>query len=730
MSILRRVSRFRIDEIDYPTFIGNTIIQSSLVVGSEIPRFCYHEKLSIAGNCRMCLLEFNYPRSLKPLASCALPIMSGMSIYTNTVLVKHSREGVLELLLLNHPLDCPVCDQGGECDLQDETARFGGDRGRFYESKRAVEDKECGPTIKTSMNRCIHCTKCVRFCHEICGEPVMGALGRGADMEIGTFVDEVIESELSGNLVDLCPVGALTSKPYAFRARPWELRTFETVDVIDSLGSKIRVDIRGTEIMRVLPSQAEDINEDWITDRTRFSYDGLKVQRLHSPMVRMQSNLVPVTWETAFLISSFFLRSFVRSLSFSETYLNVFLDRQNSIFGIFGDLTDSETMVSLSDFFKELGSNFLTFQENLPINIDFRSNYLLNLPINILEKSDLCVLVGVNLRLELPLLNLRIRKAFLQNNALVISFGFITNLTYQYFQQGGNLVSFFNFLNGRSYASKCLLDANFPIIFVGSSFLKNFSNMLSFEVFRSLLKYSNIYTSTGWVGISLVDSRIALNSCRDLGLESSSIFDNLNNSKGSFVYLCGVERVLNFYSCANFFHFVIFQGHSGSLNVAQADVVLPGSTFVEKESMYTTLEGRIQKTKFLLSSPVLARVDWKIIVGLKIFFFTHYSEESIFADRFSSLSGTKISEIRERLMQHCPSYKVPSVISSHKTHEFFYLFLQFVNPTMFRIVFYIYNFFFISSSKNFFFTNSITQNSKIMSLCASRFSNRQNNFWK
>ncbi len=244
-------SQFQIDSVDYPTLLNNTVMQSSLSIGYEVPRFCYHEKLSIAGNCRMCLLEVAYPRSLKPMASCALPLMPYMSLYTNTVMVKKAREGVLELLLINHPLDCPVCDQGGECDLQEQTQKYGGDRGRFYESKRAVEDKECGPIVKTSMNRCIHCTKCVRFCTEVCGESVLGTLGRGSNMEIGTYVDESIDSEFSGNLPDICPVGALTSKPYAFRARPWELRSFETLDIIDSLASRIRVDIRGTEIIRL-----------------------------------------------------------------------------------------------------------------------------------------------------------------------------------------------------------------------------------------------------------------------------------------------------------------------------------------------------------------------------------------------------------------------------------------------------------------------------------------------
>jgi len=368
-------SLFQIDSIDYPTLPSNTAMQSSLSIGYEVPRFCYHEKLSIAGNCRMCLLEISYPRSLKPMASCALPLMPNMSIYTNTVMVKKAREGVLELLLINHPLDCPVCDQGGECDLQEQTQKYGGDRGRFYESKRAVEDKECGPIVKTSMNRCIHCTKCVRFCTEVCGESVLGTLGRGSNMEIGTYVDESIESEFSGNLPDICPVGALTSKPYAFKARPWELRSFETLDIIDSLASRIRIDVRGTEIMRILPSQTDEVNEDWITDRTRFSYDGLKTQRLHAPLIKISGFFVPSTWEMAFSIAGFFLNSFAlgsKNIMMNSTYLALYLDKKNSVFGLFGDLVDSETLVLLNDFFHEIGSSFVIPQgfENLDYILD------------------------------------------------------------------------------------------------------------------------------------------------------------------------------------------------------------------------------------------------------------------------------------------------------------------------------------------------------------------------
>lgn len=690
MNFKNHLIRFFVDEVEYSTLIGNTTMQASLAIGLDIPRFCYHEKLSIAGNCRMCLLEISYPRSLKPMASCALPVIQGMSFYTNTMMVKKSREGVLEFLLLNHPLDCPVCDQGGECDLQDETARFGGDRGRFYESKRAVEDKELGPLIKTSMNRCIHCTKCVRFSQEVCGESSLGTLGRGSAMEIGTYIEESLDSEFSGNLIDICPVGALTSKPYAFRARPWELRSFETVDVIDSVGSKIRVDIRGTEIMRVLPSQSEDVNEDWITDRTRFSYDGLKIQRLHSPMIRVHLNLIPVSWELAIEVSAFFLSCFVVGGNSNEhkpeTYLNLFLNRKASVLCFFGDLADVETLVVLSDFFRELGSGFVVFQDHFELSFDFRSNYLLNLPLNFIEKIDLCVFVGLNMRLELPLVNLRIRKAFLYNNALIISFGFITNLTYQCYQQGNALSFFFKFLNGKSYASKCLLDSIFPIVFLGSSFLKFIGEHLVFDLFHCLSKYSNILTKNGWGGLNFVNGAVSSIGFKELGLNLCYPLNNLNDS-ACFFYLFGVERFLNLNAISNFFCFKIFQGHSGDLNVVDADVVLPGTTFVEKETTYITLEGRVQKTKFLLTGPSLSRVDWKIIASLRVFFFINYSYDSF--DVLNSPKNyllreevnkpkelSKIEKIRERLYEYSPAFHVAHKLVFENSFHFNFFFLK------------------------------------------------------
>ena len=721
-------SVFYINTLPFLSLQGNTAIQSSLSSGFDIPRFCYHEKLSIAGNCRMCLLEVAYPRSLKPMASCALPVISGMAVYTNTVMVRKAREGVLELLLINHPLDCPICDQGGECDLQEETQRFGSDRGRFYESKRAVEDKECGPIVKTSMNRCIHCTKCIRFSNEICGETTLGTLGRGSSMEIGTYVEAALESEFSGNLPDICPVGALTSKPYAFKARHWELRHFETLDIIDSIGSRIKVSTRGTEVMRILPSQSEAVNEDWITDRTRYCYDGFKTQRLHAPLVKLNGEFIPTTWETAFHIAAYFLNTFACSfndLQANSSYLSLFLDKKLSIFGLFGDLVDSETLVCLSDLLGSLGSLNLSYQKSQILDQDFRSSYLLNISFDLIEKADLFISVGVNLRLELPLLNLRVRKSFLYAQSLIISFGFLTSLTYQYFQQGTNINSVLSFLDGKSYVSKCLIDSKFPIIFIGHHCLKNFLFLSFFKNFARLQKYSNLL-SLSWHGLNFIEPKISVLASNDLGLKASSVDSIIFDNFPKFFYLCGVENVsLKFNSI---FNFKIFQGHSGDTIAFSSDIVFPGCTFVEKEALYVTLEGKVQKTKFILNSPALARMDWKIIIGFHIFY------NQIYRFKHSNMLDINhvysIDEIRKRLVQYSPSFDVPEILNYYPSHRFNEFFSYFFHTYFFRSYFYIHNFLFINNSKNFFFNNAITQISKIMGVCAGRFNNRQGNFFK
>uniref|UniRef100_A0A8C7Y4E0 NADH-ubiquinone oxidoreductase 75 kDa subunit, mitochondrial n=1 Tax=Oryzias sinensis TaxID=183150 RepID=A0A8C7Y4E0_9TELE len=375
---------------------GTTVLQACDKAGIQIPRFCYHERLSVAGNCRMCLVEIE--KAPKPVAACAMPVMKGWNILTNSEKTRKAREGVMEFLLANHPLDCPICDQGGECDLQDQSMQFGSDRSRFMEGKRAVEDKNIGPLIKTIMTRCIQCTRCVRFASEIAGVEDLGTTGRGNDLQIGTYVEKMFMSELSGNVIDICPVGALTSKPYAFTARPWETRKTESIDVLDAVGSNIVVSTRGGEVMRVMPRLHEDINEEWISDKTRFAYDGLKRQRLTQPMVKdAAGQLTPTSWEDALTRVAGALQSV----------------QGNEVAGIAGGLVDAEALVALKDLLNRLDSENLCTEELFPMagaGTDLRSNYLLNSRIAGIEESDLLLLVGTNPRYEAPLFNARIRK--------------------------------------------------------------------------------------------------------------------------------------------------------------------------------------------------------------------------------------------------------------------------------------------------------------------------------
>lgn len=429
-----------------------TILQLCANNNVEIPRFCYHERLSIAGNCRMCLVEID--KALKPVASCAMPIGVNMHILTNTSLVKKAREGVLEFLLANHPLDCPICDQGGECDLQDQVLIFGSDRGRFYEYKRSIEDKDCGPLVKTLMTRCIHCTRCVRFSTEIAGVGLLGTTGRGLKTEIGTYLERLFSSELSGNVIDLCPVGALTSKPYAYIARSWELKTIETIDILDSLGSNIIVDFRGDEVIRILPRINEDLNEEWINDRTRFSYDGLKIQRLEKPFYKIGSSLVSGSWELSFNKIQFFIQK-------NKPKLNVIL----------GNLVDIETSIMLKDLSNSYG-NFTFFFNNKIINNDLRENYLININLKDLKRVDLIILLNINLREELPIINARLRRIILKKNLILVTFGCNHNLTYRSKNLSNNTKGIIHFLEGKHWFCNLFVKSKKPIILVGEA-IKN-----------------------------------------------------------------------------------------------------------------------------------------------------------------------------------------------------------------------------------------------------------------
>jgi NADH dehydrogenase (ubiquinone) Fe-S protein 1 len=447
---------------------GSTALQACEAVGIEIPRFCYHERLSIAGNCRMCLVEVE--KTPKPVASCAMPLMDGMKIYTDTPLVKKAREAVLEFLLLNHPLDCPICDQGGECDLQDQAIVFGSDRSRFYETKRSVEDKNCGPLVKTIMTRCIHCTRCVRFSTEIAGVEDLGTTGRGEDTEIGTYVGKALESELSGNVIDLCPVGALTSKPYAFTSRPWEIRNTNSIDISDGVGSNTRIDFRGTEILRVLPRFNEEVNEEWISDKARFMYDGLKRQRIGSAYQKKNGQITATSWRSSLnKISSLLSNTDPSKVSFTA-----------------GGATNTATLVIMRDFLNKLGVSNCNYSTTNSWTPDLSKDYLLNGTISDIENSDVCLIVNSNPRAEATLLNARLRKRYLQGGFEVAYVGPHTDLTFPCTHIGTSLVSLEQIAEGKHIFCQTMANAENPMILIGES---SGGNKIISDSNRSLLKH-------------------------------------------------------------------------------------------------------------------------------------------------------------------------------------------------------------------------------------------------
>ena len=435
--------KLKVNEIEVEVEEGLTVLQACEKAGVEIPRFCYHEKLSIAGNCRMCLVEME--KSPKPIASCAMPAADGMVIKTNTPKIEKSRKGVMEFLLANHPLDCPVCDQGGECDLQDQSMFYGIDKSRFKENKRSVPDKNMGPLIKTQMTRCIHCTRCIRFATEIAGVPELGAIGRGEDMQITTYLEQSIQSELSGNVIDLCPVGALTSKPYVFEARPWELKKTESIDVMDAVGSNIRVDTYGWEVKRILPLINEDINEEWISDKTRYACDGLSNQRLDTPYIKYNGKFEKATWDEVFKI----IKSKIKNTS------------KDKIAGFVGDLANMESSYIFKEFFDRTldTNNYDCRTSNYYTNINERENYLFNSKINGIEESDLIFLIGTNPRFEATILNARIRKSYVNNLTKILSLSDVGDLTYPYKTLDGKTKTLVDIFEGKSEITKDILNA-------------------------------------------------------------------------------------------------------------------------------------------------------------------------------------------------------------------------------------------------------------------------------
>ena len=493
--------KLKVNNIEVEVEDGLTVLQACEKAGVEIPRFCYHEKLSIAGNCRMCLVEME--KSPKPVASCAMPAAEGMNIKTNTAFVEKARKGVMEFLLANHPLDCPVCDQGGECDLQDQSMFYGVDKSRFKENKRSVPEKNMGPLIKTQMTRCIHCTRCIRFATEVAGVPELGAIGRGEDMQITTYLEQSMQSELSANVVDLCPVGALTSKPYVFEARPWELKKTETIDVMDAIGSNIRVDTYDWEVKRVLPIINEDINEEWISDKTRYACDGLLNQRLDKPFIKYNGKFEKASWEEVYKI----IKSKLDNTS------------KDKVCGFVGDLTNMETGYIFKEFFDRTLDiqNYESRSDNRFTDTSKRENYLFNSTINGIEDSDFIFLIGTNPRFEATILNARIRKSYLNNNTKIVSLNDLGDLTYPYESLDGQTQTLKDIFDGNHNISKQIIGAKKPMIVLGESLLKINSSKYFFNKIKEFL-IKNKRESEEWNPLNVLSCDAATVGNYDLGL--------------------------------------------------------------------------------------------------------------------------------------------------------------------------------------------------------------------
>ncbi|GGF22023.1 NADH-quinone oxidoreductase [Youhaiella tibetensis] len=601
--------------IEVPDYF--TLMQAAEAAGAEIPRFCYHERLSVAGNCRMCLVEVKGGPP-KPQASCAMSVKDlrpgpngePPEMFTNTPMVKKAREGVMEFLLINHPLDCPICDQGGECDLQDQAMAYGVDKSRFHENKRAVEDKYLGPLVKTSMNRCIHCTRCVRFTTEVAGISEMGLIGRGEDAEITSYLERALSSELQGNVIDLCPVGALTSKPYAFHGRPWELTKTESIDVMDAVGSNIRVDSRGREVMRILPRINEAINEEWISDKTRFVWDGLKSQRLDRPYVRKGGKLKAASWEEAF----------------AAIAAQVKKSGGNRIGAIAGDLAAVEEMYALKALLASLGSGNTDVRPAMS-GIDPsmpRSAYIFNPTIAGIEEADAILIIGSNPRREASVLNARIRKNWRTKGSPIAVIGEQADLTYPYDYLGEGYESLADLAAGKGAFAEVLKKASKPLIIVGEGAVSHakLGKQPGRDVIAlaSKLATSGEALAEGWNGFALLHNAASRVGGLDIGFVphdggvcSADQIGLAGKGELDVMFLLGADE---YDMAAMGKAFVVYIGTHGDAGAHRADVILPAATYTEKSGTYVNTEGRVQMTARAIFPPGEAKEDWAIIRAL------------------------------------------------------------------------------------------------------------------
>lgn len=575
--------KLKVDGIEVEVPQGATVLQACEAAGKEIPRFCYHERLSIAGNCRMCLVEVK-PGPPKPQASCALPAAENQEVFTNTPMVKHAREGVMEFLLINHPLDCPICDQGGECDLQDQAVAYGRGHSRFQENKRAVTEKYMGPIVKTVMTRCIQCTRCVRFAEEVSGVEEIGALYRGENMQITSYLEKAVSSELSGNVVDLCPVGALTSKPYAFEARPWELKKTLTIDVMDAVGTNIRLDSRGRQVLRALPRVNDDVNEEWATDKTRHAVDGLVRRRLDRPYVRRDGKLVAASWDEAFAAIADAAKA-----------------AGNSVAAVAGDIVDCETMFAAKALLASMGSSLLEGrQTGMDYDVSSLAAVNFNTTIAGMERADAILLVGTNLRLEASLVNTRVRKA-IKRGAKVFAIGPETDLSYKVEWLGQDLSILSNLPEA---VTEAFGKAERPAVVVGGGALKH-AHGATLELAKSL----NLVRD-GWNGYNVVHFSAARMGGLMLGYAQKAGISALYDAKLTF--FLGADEC----DFTRFTGFKVYVGHHGDKGAAAADVVLPGASYAEKSGTYVNLEGRVQRGNRAVFAPGDAREDWTIFRAL------------------------------------------------------------------------------------------------------------------
>ena len=663
---------------------GMTVMQACELVGIEIPRFCYHDKLSIAGNCRMCLVEME--KSPKPIASCAMPAAEGMKILTNTRNVENARKGVMEFLLINHPLDCPICDQGGECDLQDQALHYGFDKSRYEENKRAVKNKHLGPLVSTIMTRCIHCTRCVRFSTEVAGVDDLGLLGRGESAEITTYLEKTIKSELSGNVIDLCPVGALTSKPYAFKARPWELNKTESIDVFDAMGSSIRIDTLGKKTLRVLPRMNEEINEEWISDKSRFAIDGLSKQRIDTPYLIKDGKLVIAEWEKV-------LTNITQEISKRG--------KENTL-ALSGKFTDIETLFSAKSFLQSLGSNYFDCRyDNVQFIENQRASYLFNSSIQEIDNADAILLIGTNPRWEACVLNARIRKAYINNDCKIGLIGKKLDLTYKYEHLSDSIEHINDLLNNNSPFSEVLKNSKKSLIIIGNSAINYRDGKEVLNVCSEIAKKYNV-ANNNFNGFNILQQDISKVGAVDIGFYNHDFaqnFDqNIKNHINKFnpvVFLLSSDEINHSILEGAF---IVYLGHHGDDLAQLADIVLPSPAYTEKSSTYMNMEGRVLQTTRCYHPLGASKEEWKIFRALS----NNFSQK---------LKFNNLSELRNEISNLFPVFKeINNLPSSSK--------LDFGSSTKIKNRVLEYNI------KNFYMTDVISRASITMANCSREILNK------